>query len=385
MMDRARTLIWLRAAAAASLILALVNHLLPPLSFPATQLLFDYEFGLVRRGLAGTLLTPLLDEPVSGGAIRVVTAAVTLTGAMGFALWMMRRFDGSVPGLLVVILALNSFAFASFVGTTGYLDGLLMVVTLAALALAPRGGLAAGLGLAALVVVGMLLHESMLPYFTVLIAFGIALRGPLDARPSAAALLPVATGCAVLVVLVMSDFDAATAERFAAHLRSKADFFTDPTTLEVAGRPLAANVDFMRGVRARDAYWMWLTFDGLPLLLMSLWLIWFNLRLFGPGVHPALRLLMVAAVLAPLSLNLVAFDVHRFGTVSVLAGFIAAGLILRRADGAADRLPALMSWPVFTLLLVVNANMFSYQIQEDAMFEAQFPWVLVKQLGWLGG
>jgi len=43
----------LRIATVLSFVLALVNHLLPPKAFAATQLLFDYSQGFTRRGLVG--------------------------------------------------------------------------------------------------------------------------------------------------------------------------------------------------------------------------------------------------------------------------------------------------------------------------------------------
>ena len=88
-------------------------------------------------------------------------------------------------------------------------------------------------------------------------------------------------------------------------------------------------------------------------------------------------------MLAPLSLNVIAFDVVRFGVASVLAGFLALALLLAHVEGARARLAEVLSWPHALLVLVLNANIFTLQVSEGAGHLAQFPWVLVRQLEWL--
>ena len=108
-----RQIVLLRAAAALSLIFAVVNHLLPPKAFAATQLLFDYQFGLVRRGLAGEVLTTIVGNRVSLHEIYAAAAVVTLAGVLAFYMVMTKGLGTSRGGLLVLIIGLNSFAFSS--------------------------------------------------------------------------------------------------------------------------------------------------------------------------------------------------------------------------------------------------------------------------------
>ena len=161
-MGENRTLVMLRLAAAISFILALVNHLLPPKAFAATQLLFDYSAGIRRRGLVGAGLDLVTGAPISVGEIYAVVAGLSIIGAAAFYVFLARFMPERVSTQLLIILALNSFAFSSFVGNTGYLDTVLLSLTVGALATDARNhtGLVVRLAVAALGVMG---HENMLP------------------------------------------------------------------------------------------------------------------------------------------------------------------------------------------------------------------------------
>jgi len=374
-----RQITTLRLAVAVSLLLALVNHLLPPKGFAATQLLFDYHFGLIRRGLAGQVLDLFLGPKVTTGDIYMVAAIVTLTGALGFVLFMWRALNGHIGGLMLLILAINAFAFASFVGNTGYLDAILLALALAAMSTNAHSpiGLAARI-LAA--VIGVLVHENMLPYFTVLMGLDLWLAH--QRRPVIAALPMLAGAVGVVVILaVMAAFPGDPAA-FGTYLQSKAAFVLAAGSVVVAERGIGDNLALMAGLRGTVKYWAWVLFDGVPLLMMSLWLIWLANRVM-PQARRMDKALLAAAILAPISLNLIAFDVVRFGVASVLTGFVAVVLVLRHDPDAQHRLTEILTWPHFVLVLVLNANIFTLQVSEGAGHTSQFPWVLVTQLKWL--
>ncbi len=381
-MGAQNTIRLLKLSVAMSFLLALVNHVLPPKAFAATQLLFDYSAGFTRRGLIGEGLDFLLGPKVSIQEIFAVVAGLTVLGAAAFTVFLLRNMPRQISALLVVILALNSFAFASFVGNTGYLDTVLMV--LAVLALSSDAGTGVGLGLRlGLVAIGVLVHENMLPYFSVLIGFDLWLARGGGRLALPIALSPILAGLAVLGALVMlGRFSPEQAALFAQNLQAKAGFWLDPHATSVAGRTISQNFALMADLRATRKYWGWVFFDGLPLAAMSLWLIWLARRLLQTTAGLVTRLLPVAAILAPLSLNIIAFDVVRFGVASVLVGFIALAVIIRSDPKAAARLEATLSWPHFLFVLIVNVNIFSTQINIASGHTGQFPWVLLSQMKW---
>ncbi len=382
-MSDPRKLQMLQLATLVSLLLALVNHLLPPKAFSATQMLFDYEFGLTRRGLFGEVFSWITGTSVSVSEVYAAAAVLALIGALAFYLFLSRQLPQQVSSYLLLILGLNSFAFASFVGNTGYLDALLLAVTL--LALASDGRSTVGLSLRlGLVVIGVMIHENMLPYFTVLIGFDLWLARRDTRLGWLVALSPVLVGGLTIAALAgLGTFSTQQAADYAQYLQSRADFKLDPNSTDVAGRTIGQNFALMAELRGTTKYWAWVLFDGIPLLAMSLWLSWLAARLLG-AVDVAGKVMMVGAVLAPISLNFIAFDVVRFGAASVLCGFLVLVLLVRHLPDAAQRLEQSLSWPVFVVLLVLNANMFTIEVNVGAGHVSQFPWVLLTQLQWFG-
>jgi hypothetical protein len=372
----------LRLAAVLSFALALVNHLLPPKAFAATQLLFDYQFGLTRRGLAGEILNLFTGAQIGVSGIYAAAALISALGGIAFYLFLSRLMPQKLSSYLILILALNSFAFSSFIGNTGYLDGLLLALT--ALALSTNAARSSGLVIRlGVTVLGVMFHENMLPYFTVLIAFDLWL-----ARKGSAAALPIALSPVLLgfvTVAALAKIGAFTPEQaavFADYIQSKAAFTLDANSTDVAGRSIGQNFALMADLRGTTKYWAWVLFDGVPLLAMALWLIWLANRLLGDS-DAKTRLLMIGAIIGPLSLNIIAFDVVRFGVASVLAGFLVLVLLIRHIPKAADRLEQVLTWPHFLVVLVLNVNIFTIEVNIGAGHTSQFPWVLLTQLKWL--
>lgn len=373
----------LKLSVAVSFALVLVNHVLPPKAFAATQLLFDYSSGLARRGLFGAGLGLLLGPKITIGEIYATAAILTVLAAATFTVFLLWVLPNQTSSLLLIILALNSFAFASFTGDTGYLGTVLVVLTALALSSDARTGFGLGLRLL-LVVLGVMVHENMLPYFTVLIGFDLWLARKRNGLALPIALSPVLVGTAALVVLaVFGRFSPDQAAAFVQHLQAKTNFMLDPNATDVAGRALDQNFALITALRGTKEYWGWVFFDGMPLFGMSLWLLWLGQRLLAPDARVLTRLFLAGAILAPLSLNVIAFDVVRFGVASVLAGFFALTLVLRYVPKAAERLQETLTWPHFLLVLLLNVNVFTTEINISAGHASEFPWVLLAQLKWL--
>jgi len=382
-MGSQRQLQLLRMAVAFSFLLLLANHLLPPKAFAATQLLFDYSAGFIRRGLTGEAIMRLLGPTITGREIVMSCAVITFTGLVGFYLFLRRGVVESRATLLILILALNSFAMASFTGSTGYLDALLLLA--AVMALSSDAGTGAGLAARILLVmVSVLIHENMLPYFALLVGFDLFLARQHQTMPLIPASLPLAGGAVMVVLVVLNgQFSADEAAAFAEYVQGKAMFGVDNTSLEVLNRTVSDNLALMSDLHSTRKYWAWIIYDGVPLAAMAGWLFWVGGRMLDQDDGALPRLLLGLAILAPLSLNLIAFDVVRFGAASVIVGFLALAVILRHVPGAEARLSDTLTWPHFIVVLVLNVNIFTSDINDVVSHETQFPWVLLSQLKWL--
>jgi hypothetical protein len=370
-------------AAFVSFALTVFMHVLPPLPFAQTQMLFDYSHGLVRRGLVGSVLNPIFGSNVSLGEsfaaayVLNMGAAIAVFG-LGFAL-----LRHTVASLMVLVLMVCSYGYATFISNSGYLDTVLMMLTVVAL-IAGAGRVGTFVALIA-VVLAVLTHENMLPYFTVLIGFSIWLAGSRDMTFGNIlhAVSPIAAGAmTVIALMIWGQMSPEAGALFGDMIRAKAEFAIDPDATDIAARGLAQNFAHMSEIRANGSYWTWLMFDGGLLGGMSLFLIVMNGRML---VHENIwtQLAMVGAIVAPLTLNLIAFDIGRFGAISVVNGFICTGLILRYVEGAPERLAATLQWPVFVFVLVINLQIATMQLNQGVGHTTRFPYVIKHQLDWM--
>ncbi|MDQ7081030.1 MAG: hypothetical protein Q9M41_10225 [Paracoccaceae bacterium] len=169
----------------------------------------------------------------------------------------------------------------------------------AALSLDPRRRLSVALKVVA-ALIGVLVHENMLPYFLMLLAFDLYLARPGTGQALVRASLPVIAGAGMVTALFL--FTHSTAEQAQAlvtHLQDKAEFRIATDAAIVSASGFARNLAYMAQQHGTLHYWVWVLFDGLPLALMSLWLIWLGLRLLGRQATAMTRLLLVGAIIAP--------------------------------------------------------------------------------------
>ncbi|MEM6620417.1 MAG: hypothetical protein AAF631_14115, partial [Pseudomonadota bacterium] len=129
---------WMQRLVLLVFALALVRDLLPPNGFSGTVLLFDYEFGLVRRGLLGELANLYWGKTVTPGEVFAVSAAMSLLGLSALLVWLGRSLLASRETVLLALIFVTSFGFAAVVGTTGYMDMVLIALTLGAAATDPN-------------------------------------------------------------------------------------------------------------------------------------------------------------------------------------------------------------------------------------------------------
>ncbi|MBD3679392.1 MAG: hypothetical protein HUJ27_13475 [Rhodobacteraceae bacterium] len=362
-----------------SLVLALANHLLPPTQYSATQLLVTYDGGFVRRGMGGELLSLVLPDRVRIPEIYLAAFMITLAGAASFYVALFARMRGSLTTMLLMLIALNSFAFSSFVGSTGYLDGLLMV--LAATALASPSEANWGLAMrVALLLFGALIHEVMVPYFMMLIALDIWLAE--EGRRRWRAALPVVAGCsAVILLFTLGDVTPEISAKIVENVRARAAFAPHEGGLQTIAFSMTDHLAFAEQHRAHASHNTMLLFDGVPLGAMVLWIWWLGTRLLGDGQAGA-RLIFLLVLLAPLSLNMVAVDVARFFCAAALSGFLALGLILVRVPGARARLAETLTLGHALAVLVLSSNLFTYEFNSGTGYMAQAPWIWFEQGAW---
>lgn len=369
--------LWLRRLILLALAFALLRNLLPPNAFTATVLIFDYEFGLVRRGLIGELGNLWWGETVSKGEVFAAAALMTVAGILAFVALAWRQLAGREAGLRLLLVIVTSFAFDAMISATGYID--LAILALLSLAiLTPPTGAAGLLARTVAATLAVFMHEVALPYIAVFLVFDLW-----HARPRLSAALPFVAGVAAFALLIVAgDLPPDQTAAYIAHIEAKSEFTAEPEATVVMERTLSDNLAMMAEKRWMLDYRTWAIFDGIPLLFLAIWVAVWNFRLLPPERRGMTRLLMLGAILAPLSLNIIAFDIVRFGAMSVLVGFLCLLTQLRDAPDRWARLEDMLGWPTVVIWLVVNLNLAVNQMNTGDAHEFMVPWVLIEQLGW---
>lgn len=373
---------WLIRLIWAVVFLALLRNLFPPNSFTATVLIFDYDQGLVRRGFWGQVLNLYWGDTVSKAEVFAASVGLTLAGLAALMAVLYRWFGQSFAGAQLLLLFVCSFAFSAIISSTGYID--LALIGLVSVALLADPLRPFGIVLRCLVVaVGMFMHEVMLAYFTMFLIYDIWAARPV-LRRAAVALSPLLVGLAAFGVLtIWGQLPRAEVADYITHIEAKSEFTAEPDATIIMDRTLSDNLTMMSEKRGMVDYRSWVLFDGLPLLAMSVWLILLNLRLLPRTASPLTKLLLVAAIIAPLSLNIIAFDVVRFGAVSVLVGFLVMIPLVRNDPEGMARLDNALTWPLVVVVLVLNLHITVNQMNTGDRQNYGAPWALVKQLDWL--
>ncbi|WP_224823971.1 hypothetical protein [Cognatishimia sp. MH4019] len=321
----------------------------PPNEWAQTHYLFSYDLGITRRALLGELIQWIGFDGLSNAQAHVIAITLSVLGGVAFTLWMARNLPENVTGLGLGLVAITSFALATFLGNTGYLDGVLMLLGVAALWV-PGKGLGAVAVKCLLCCIGVLIHEAMAGTLAVLLAGQLWLQGGRLAAP-----LPViaAGGLAVLLMLWTPFADEALA-RITTEVDARALDFN------VRVFALDAVVAFRDGdvpryaVGWEDVTYLFERSWVLPVALVytAVLLRWL-LMLTGHRLTLD-RIAIALVVVGPLGVLLIAYDLSRFASLAILQGYMMLALLCRIDAKGAERCVQVFTPLVLMALLTAN-------------------------------
>ncbi len=329
------------AALAWTFAVTLARGLCPPNDFAEAHWLVDYRFGLIKRGLAGSLAS--LAAGVTGGAATPLVIAVIsglILAAACAVLWLLvRRAWQAAPGdpatgTLVALVVLASPFTVMTAHLWGYFDALLFVATVAAIALVRRGRpLVAG----AVQTAAVLVHESQLLVGWPLVCLAVWCAGAPGwsrRRQLVGLAMPVLAGVALFVTHAVMPGPTMRAQLAA---RLDAAGFVGSIGPLVALYQTTGFLDFFaqnRGAflaRLLDA--RVLLSVGPTLVVCVLWLhARYGLRALSRG-----SLVLLAATFMPLAMHAVAWDTERIATLAIGNALVAGWVLATR--------PATAAWP----------------------------------------
>jgi len=340
-------------------VVALLKGLRLPNLWAATQAQFDYSDGFIRRGLFGEIL----------GLLHVhhyVPFAVFSYGVLlglCLLLWRYAWRERSAAGLrgAAVTVFFSSFALSYLADLAGYLDIALALLTVGFL-LTPN--VRARMVLAPLVVVGgILIHEVFAIVFFPVVWLRLLLDVPAGQEAPerkrrmiyAGALLVfavVTTGVVALAPAVPRG-GAALLEQ---HVAQRVDFPVRQDVFAVLHRSARVNLAIMvTYFYPRGRYWFRQLQAALVFWPSAGFFLWLALRGLERGVAAARRKFLepwvLTAALAPLLMNLVGWDVFRWGALMVLTAFLTL-LMVEQAVGGAAVWPTGVAWQRAAMVLI---------------------------------
>lgn len=317
------------------LVVGVLKGIRMPNSWAVSHYLFNYEAGFMKRALWGELLWRMLGQ--RSGRYFLLTAVACLV--MGALLWLVvresRRMAASPRGALAAVLLASSPSMVMLAHLIGYLEQVVYVALLAIVAARARPRLQAVLA-AATAAVAPLVHEASvfwvggLSVLAVLVPDTADASRPLRVRAAAGLLLLwlLSTGLTVRTGRITFE----RAELLLAERSAFADVPLHKDAFRTLAAPASEGLTQMRrawlsGAVFPDAVRTFLTFAPGALLLLALAAggareAWSDRR-----TSTVTALVAAASVCAPLALNVIGWDIHRW---SALAAFNAgcAALIL---------------------------------------------------------
>lgn len=309
-----RFFLWTWIVIVFTLLVTIGRSLRLPNEFAMTHWLFDYRFGFMKRALVGAsvgVVANLAGVPLSPTGIAILSLGLLVAFFVGLMIVLFRATRSSAPtpeGVLVALVFVSSPFTVLSAHLVGYLDGLVYLLAAAAIALvlSDRPGSSAFVS-----IVGLLVHENYLLIGLPLVALATTLVSAGNGRTSPrrralVALLPPVLAFGLISLSLASGSGSDLRVRWVDHVKTVA--FLGVRAQETVVWNTTPPAQFW-GSQASQ-FVRRLTDPGifgpsLPALLTVL--------VFAHGayrVRPASRVssLMLAGVLSPLLLHLVAWD-----------------------------------------------------------------------------
>jgi hypothetical protein len=312
-----------------------------PSTWAATQAQFGYDHGFAKRSLFGALFTRPLHLWLYGRLSIFCTAILlALVGALAwFARWAGVARRVSPDAVTAVFFSSYTITFLAYInGRFEIFQGLFAILLLCVRN--PVVRLLVGLPV---IVVAVLMHEMFLLAYLPVVLLSFVLNAALEMERRRAVRDLVLGGLLALFALIVTvviakqpSFTVAQVLAYQQEIAHRINFTLETTFYMVLARSAGDNWRLMTTFFHKVSWWMDMMgglVTMLPLLFFLLWLVRRMLSGYKAGwrrwVFPA----CVVAGLAPISLNLLGFDVGRWWALSGLTTFLVFGSVCAYVPG----------------------------------------------------
>lgn len=301
--------------------------------------LISYQFGLIKRGLPGTLLKPLISLAPTQAESIITTASFVITALFSIALlalcWsILQRSAFSTTAVLIVAVFLTSPFIVMSGHLNGYSDGQIMLLSIVATALVLRGRMwAAALALT----IGLFIHETIFFIgFPAVLWAGLMVTGFKKTQIVWKQLTPFLLPLVAFIALFLYQSFAVDAGSLESALVTYLKTFPFIRYDQEVIVPRSFAKSFVAQFQSQSPRVWGRLFD--PYLMMTILPVTIALGLF---THAALRegnasrRLRVVGILLPflpLILHLIAWDTPRIWTYPIFVALLTAWVACRLAD-----------------------------------------------------
>ena len=325
---------WLATCALLGLI-AIAKGLRLPSLWAATQMEVNYDFGFVKRGLFGALLS-LLRVPASEYVKVLLVSGAVLLVMLVLLVWQARA-SGAFPligrGAAVAVFC-SSYALTYLVHCIGYFDICLLALTLATV-IATRTLIGGTVLVAAAAIVGVLIHEMYALVFFPVTVLPLLLRAT-GGNGSVKRIVPLAVltlllACLVIFIASGPAMTGAQIDAMRSAITARADFLPRQDFFEVLSRSLLDNVMIMYHKFGTVRWWIDELGASLAFLPTAGFFLGISLGVVA-RFHPEARRRLVyagivVASLSPALMQFLGWDIYRWYALLVVNSFIVMTIV----------------------------------------------------------
>lgn len=362
-----------------SLAVTVMRALRWPNDWAEAHWLISYDFGFVKRGLPGTLLS-LFGGDGSAWAIQIISSVLLVLFFL-LLFWLcwrvIRSTEWGIEGLLVGLLLLTSPYVVMASHLNGYFDHMIIMVSvMACLLVAKNQILLSALSIA----IGVLIHETLfLVGFPNVVFFAMLLHARQTNASGAGrfflnfiirykSLLMIPMAVFLCLVFYQSFFLDATVikSQLIAHM-SGFDFIERGRNTIVPTAFTHSFVDYLLdqgpNVINRITNPIYLTQIGIPLSVMGYYGFY---KLHNIGSRSMLYVVFSAVILSPLLLHLIAWDTSRIWTYPLITTFLGIWSITQIHPQKSVKTEDSLSFVVLVLAVLVFQFFISTPLMDGA-------------------
>ncbi|MEO0946469.1 MAG: hypothetical protein AAFY06_16880 [Pseudomonadota bacterium] len=318
-------------------------------TWTATHWLFSYEHGFVKRGLVGTLLSPVFDTITIQTVTYLYLGFVVLAaGMLGFLIWrtLLRAATGPTALVLACFLVTSPGALQQWLGDVGRFDVFGLILICLTFMVVRRAGATVGLvAVSICAALAIFIHEGFLFWVAPMgLAFWVWQHSPKRCN------LVLATGALVcLVGLTAWVSGTSYSDRFAfddakSELQERAEFTVNQRSLMIHYRSFAENISYSSERAWTSDRLLGQVLGAAYLVFMALWLFAGNWR--------RTAVLLVACVGA-LGLIPLGHDLARWFAM-IACNLLFALLLVVSSDPARLHPPAMPNVALLCLGVIAN-------------------------------